>query len=116
MPASAAEHDVHQSEGADGDARDAVHPGHAAVCNFAAQQIVPLVRMSHQAIDPQNIPTIRSEVSHKGRCLPSPRVASTVKKERTVVGLAIVRTRAEAKSELAAAPFWPASMDSGGLK
>src|SRR5579871_6958503 len=68
-------------------------------------RFVPLVRMSHQVIDPQNIPAISSDVSHKGLRLPSPRVASTVRKERTVVGLARVRRNAEAKSALAAPLF-----------
>ena len=39
MPASAAEHDVHEPEGADGYTGYAVHPGHVAVRDFRAHEI-----------------------------------------------------------------------------
>src|ERR1035438_6731964 len=80
------------------------------------KRFAALTRMVHQVIDPQNIPATRDDVCHGSRCFPRPSMASTARKESTVVGLVKVRKRVETKSELAWELTGTASSVFGGLQ
>jgi len=56
--------------------------------------------MVHHIIDPQNMPGTKIKVCQSDDCRPTPRVARTAKKERTVVGFVAFSRNAEIKSEL----------------
>jgi hypothetical protein len=57
--------------------------------------------MVHQIMDPQNMPATRITVCRSDDWRPTPSVARTAKKERTVVGFVAFSRNAETKSELA---------------